>query len=186
MADNLMDLLAEYQSIWPGESATIESFDSFVKSGEILQGKNNLKRHITASAFIINSDCSKTLLTHHVKLGIWVQLGGHTQPGEDWLDAALREAHEESGIVDLSVVDQGLFDIDIHAIPERELVPAHDHYDLRFLLKADDSQALTVSDESHDLAWVSLRELDKYSQEVSIKRMADKIMHHASPEEAGY
>ena len=68
----------------------------------------------------------------------------------------------------------GLFDLDIHEIPARPGTPAHDHYDLRFLVEADPSVPLVVSVESRALAWVPLGDLGKYTTEESQFRMARK------------
>lgn len=149
-------------------------FREFLASGEVLQGKNNPLRHITASTWIVNPARTRVLLTHHAKLGIWVQLGGHTDEGEDWTEAALREAREESGLSGLRLAEPGLFDLDIHAIPARRDTPEHEHYDLRFLVEADDTVPLTVSEESHALAWVDLANLEAYTAEESQMRMRRK------------
>ena len=93
---NLLALLDDYQTRHPHETAAGQ-FREFVASGEQLQGKSNTKRHVTASTWIVNPARTRVLLTHHAKLHKWVQLGGHTDEGEDWTAAAVREAHEESG-----------------------------------------------------------------------------------------
>ncbi len=170
----LTSLLDDYIRRHPEEALVSSRFREFAASGEILQGKTNPRRHITASAWIVNPGRDRVLLTHHAKLGIWVQLGGHTDEGEDWTEAALREAREESGLSSLRLVQRGLFDLDIHEIPARKDSPAHDHYDLRFLVEADDTVPLTISDESSDLAWVALKDLGRYTTEESQHRMARK------------
>ncbi len=167
-------LLDDYALRHPEEANVTARFREFLASGEVLQGKSNPHRHITASTWIVNPDRSKVLLTHHAKLHKWVQLGGHTDEGEDWTEAALREAREESGLTGLRLVFSGLFDLDIHEIPTRPGQEKHDHYDLRFLVEADDSVPLTVSEESHALAWVALSDLGRYTQEESQLRMARK------------
>jgi len=167
-------LLEEYAEGFPQESEVVTRFQEFLLSGEVLQGKDNPKRHITASTWIVNPHRTKALLTHHAKLHKWVQLGGHTDEGEDWTAAALREAREESGLAEFRLIEKGLFDLDIHEIPARPGQAAHDHYDLRFLVEADDTVPLTVSEESHDLAWVPLGDLEQFTQEESQLRMKRK------------
>jgi 8-oxo-dGTP pyrophosphatase MutT (NUDIX family) len=112
-------------------------------------------------------------LTHHKKLNIWVQLGGHADGDPDVAQVAYREAIEESGLAGLQFVDRELFDIDIHQIPARGNEAAHYHYDCRFLFRAVDDH-YTVSDESHDLQWVPLNDMGSVTTEPSITRMVDK------------
>ena len=57
--------------------------------------------HLTGSAWIVDKDLTHTLLTHHRKLNLWVQLGGHVEDDADMLSASWREAREESGLQDL-------------------------------------------------------------------------------------
>ena len=39
--------------------------------------RNSYNGHFTGSAWIVSPDRSKILMTHHKKLGKWIQLGGH-------------------------------------------------------------------------------------------------------------
>lgn len=174
LAARLTRLLDDYAALWPDEAAVVGRFRAFAASGEVLQGKSNPRRHITGSTWIVSPDGRRALLTHHAKLHKWVQLGGHTDEGEDWAAAALREAHEESGLAGLSLDRPGLFDLDIHTIPARPGQAEHEHYDLRFLVRADPALSLTVSDESRDLAWVPLDALETYTLEASQLRMRAK------------
>ena len=79
--------------------------------------------HITGSAWILDSTGTRALLTHHKKLNIWVQPGGHADGDPDVEQVAYREAIEESALIGLEFVDQELFDIDIHQIPARVMKP---------------------------------------------------------------
>ncbi len=175
LRNKLLQLLENYEIRFPLEGLTLRRFRDFVRDNENLQGKTNLRGHVTASAWIINAERTKVLLTHHRKLGIWVQLGGHTDPGEDWQAAALREAREESGLQDLVLLQDGLYDVDIHEIPAHLETPAHFHYDLRFLYQGDDLIPLILSEESHDLAWVDIIHLGDLTREESQHRMAGKM-----------
>lgn len=85
----------------------------------------------------------------------------------------MREAQEESGIEDICVVDPKIFDLDIHTIPAHNGLPAHEHFDVRFLLQSD-SKKLVISDESHDLQWFDAQELLQMNLDESILRMRRK------------
>jgi 8-oxo-dGTP pyrophosphatase MutT (NUDIX family) len=131
--------------------------------------------HITASALIVNKQRTHTLLTHHHKLEKWLQLGGHSDGDPDPLSVALREAEEESGLKNVKPVSEAILDVDVHPIPARKHEPDHFHYDIRFLFEADDTEPLTISSESKDLAWVPLQEIENYTTEESILRMVRKV-----------
>jgi isopentenyldiphosphate isomerase len=66
-------------------------------------------------------------------------------------------------------------DIDIHPIPEHKGVPAHFHYDIRYVFKADENEPLNISSESNDLKWVSLNQLEEYNDDQRLLVMRDKL-----------
>ena len=119
---------------------------------------------------------TRTLLTHHRKLNLWLQLGGHADGDPDLLAAALREGREESGLMRLRAVSGEIFDLDRHRIPARKTEPEHWHYDLRFMIEADPAEEIAVSDESHDLAWVELGRVAALNPEESMARMVRKTV----------
>jgi len=55
-----------------------------------------VERHYTATAYVVSN--SHTLLLWHGRLRMWLPPGGHCEPNEDPVQAALREAEEESGL----------------------------------------------------------------------------------------
>lgn len=55
-----------------------------------------IERHHTATAYIVAD--GRTLLMWHEKLRMWLPPGGHCELNEDPVQAALREALEETGI----------------------------------------------------------------------------------------
>ena len=137
--------------------------------------RTHLPGHFTGSAWIVNGDRSKTLLVHHGKLNRWMQPGGHADGESNLFQVALKEAEEETGAV-LLHADAAIFDIDIHRIPARPDFPEHDHYDIRFLLVADDTRPPRVSHESHDVQWVPLEGLEKWTTERSVLRLKEKLL----------
>ena len=130
--------------------------------------------HITGSAWVVDRQRAHALLTHHRKLNKWLQLGGHADGDPDILRVALREAREESSLDAIRPISENIFDVDIHVIPARGVEPEHLHYDVRFLLEADRSAPLTVSEESRSLAWMPLDEIIRVNPEESMARMVAK------------
>ncbi|WP_310620324.1 NUDIX hydrolase [Flexibacterium corallicola] len=130
--------------------------------------------HVTASAFILNEERSKVLLTHHAKLGKWFQLGGHCDGIKDPFFSALKEAYEESGLLRIEAPSRQIFDIDIHLIPSIKGDPAHYHYDIRYIFYADEHQETVISEESNDLKWIPLGELEQYTQDYGVLVLKEK------------
>lgn len=111
--------------------------------------------HITASCYIIDAD-RRLLLHHHRRLNRWLQMGGHLEAGEQPLDAALREAAEESGLRDLEVAG-GIADLDVHVIPAGRGEPEHRHFDVRYIARTASPEAIVIdAKESNELMWVDL------------------------------
>ena len=168
----LRALLAAYRTRWPEESETVSRFDSFVDAHDDCFDRSCRVGHITGSAWIVDSTGERVLLTHHRKLGLWLQLGGHCDGDPDTLAVALREAREESGLV-VRALGGSMFDLDVHTIPARGREPTHHHFDVRFLVQAEHDR-FTVSEESHALAWVPADGLGALTDDESVLRMARK------------
>lgn len=172
----LREQLESYRSTHPGEAATVDRLLMLLRDGEPAFHRDHLPGHFTASAIVLSQALDRVLLTHHRKLDIWIQLGGHTDGDTDLLRAARREAYEESGLEQIGVGLPRIVDIDIHGIPAHGSEPAHAHYDVRFAFLADPAAPLVVSDESHDLAWVAVSNLAAYSAERSLHRAVEKAV----------
>jgi len=138
--------------------------------------RTNSKGHLTASAWIINYNRDKVLLHYHNSLDKWIQLGGHLEKEELIQEAALREAREESGLNSLSIMEQKIFDLDVHKIPASDEQAEHFHYDLRILMEANSEEELEKSSESKSLKWIDLNKVDNYVREESVLRMLRKIL----------
>lgn len=175
----LIHQLQSYQSPFAEEMVFIDRFLHLLDHADAYQ-RTHLPGHITGSAWIINEEFDEALLVHHAKLDKWVQPGGHADGDENILAVALREAQEETGILQFEI-QPIVFDLDIHTIPARKDFPEHQHYDIRFLMKPLPHQSVAVSEESFDVKWIPLAELENYTKERSVLRMKDKIGRLAKP-----
>ena len=127
--------------------------------------------HFTASGFVVSPDGSSLLLIHHRRLDRWLQPGGHIDPEDrSPIVAAAREVEEETGVATVPVAAH-LIDLDIHSIPARDPEPEHEHFDLRFALRALDAR-LIADAEVNDAIWVPWSNVETYNVDESVLRGA--------------
>jgi 8-oxo-dGTP pyrophosphatase MutT (NUDIX family) len=103
--------------------------------------------HVTASGIVVGR--RGTVLHRHKRLGIWMQPGGHIDPGETPDAAARREATEELGLaVGHPATGPRLLHVDVHMA-----ALGHTHLDLRYLLVGADDDPSPPPGESPDARW---------------------------------
>jgi len=162
----------------PSEDAQVRTRDEimhFVQTAPRPFERENLAGHLTASALIVDPD-GRVLLTHHRKLGRWLQLGGHCDGDANLVGVALREAIEESGIEELAI-DPRIVDVDIHTIPGRRPStgrpeePEHLHLDCRFVVFAPAGAVEHTSPESIELGWFTPEEALRLDLDASLVRL---------------
>jgi 8-oxo-dGTP pyrophosphatase MutT (NUDIX family) len=143
----------------PGQLALREAFLAFLAARpDDACLRSCVPGHLTASALLLDHEGRRVLLTLHPRVGRWIQLGGHCEPGDDTVAAAaLREATEESGMDGL-VLDPEPLHLDVHPITCSLGVPTR-HLDVRYLVRAPAGAVPRISDESDDLRWWPLDDL---------------------------
>ncbi|MER7675393.1 MULTISPECIES: NUDIX hydrolase [unclassified Streptomyces] len=125
--------------------------------------------HVTASALVVDPEAGRVLLTLHRKLRMWLQMGGHCEPGDPTLtSAALREAGEESGIEGLTLLPGGPVRLDRHAIP----APCNWHLDVQYAALAPAGSTAAISDESLDVRWFGYDEVAEVA-DASVVRLVE-------------
>jgi len=169
-----LSTITAHSPIDEAEAIHQQAIYAFVESHPDFYKRRLTIGHVTASAWIINPACTHALLLHHKKLDRWLQPGGHIEEDIDVLAAALREAKEETGITNLTVASEKIFDIDIHTIPGNQKESEHQHFDIRYLFEAELDSIPVVSDESNDVRWFTLKEITSNNDEASIQRMVLK------------
>lgn len=146
------ELLENWKPATHPEQSVREAMLAFLGSAPRGCLREHAPGHITASAVVFSHDEREVLLTLHPRVGRWIQLGGHCEPGDETVvDAALREATEESGITGLEV-EPGLYGAQAHPITCSLGVPTR-HLDLLFKIRAPRGAVPVRSAESTDLRW---------------------------------
>ncbi|WAL64901.1 NUDIX hydrolase [Amycolatopsis cynarae] len=143
-----------------------QAFLGFLAAREDACARSCAAGHLTASVVLLDHERRHVLLTLHPRVGRWLQLGGHCEPGDASLaDAALREAREESGIGDLRIVPEPIH-LDVHPITCSLGVPTR-HFDVRFTVQAPPGARPVRSDESDDLRWWPVDALPEGSDDLA-------------------
>ncbi len=174
-ASELLDDVRGYRPIDDRERTMRDRLVAFLEAhGSVAFDRTLAPGHVTASAWIVDPERTQAVLLHHRKLDRWLQLGGHVDGDPDVRRSALREAREESGLRTLRAIGEDIYDIDVHSIPARGNEPEHDHYDVRFALEADPREPLVRNEESHDVRWIALTDLEGYAIDDSVRRLAAK------------
>ena len=150
MSDLLHVIRASVAARRPVDARERSSIDAFVDAFDRLeQPLSELadRRHVTASAIVVSDDGQRVLLHRHKRLGLWLQPGGHIDPGEAPWEAARREAAEESGLP-ASLASPELLHVDVHPGPR-----GHTHLDLRYLVTSPRVPPAPPEGESQEVAW---------------------------------
>lgn len=146
---------------WDAPPSLISARDDYVaflrEHGSSALDRDGGPVHLTASCFIFDRTLTHVLLCFHKKGQFWVQVGGHIDAADhDLVEAALREAREESGLEDLTVVE-GVFELDRHHLGAA-FGRCHTHWDVAIAAISPRS-APVVSDESEQVAWFPVADL---------------------------
>jgi len=165
-----VSVLTSWRQPSPGQESLREAFLGFLAARPDACTRSCAPGHITASALVLSPAGDEVLLTLHPRVGAWLQLGGHCEPGDKTLvGAALREAAEESGIEGLRIEPTPVH-IDVHPITCSLGVPTR-HFDVRFLVHAPPGAEAVRSDESLDLRWWPLDDLPDPDGPSGLRRM---------------
>jgi len=147
-------LIREVQAIEPIDDRELESKHltlEFLNTADELFDEELVEHHITASAFVVSQ---RGMILHlHRKLGIWVQPGGHIDPGELPHEAALRETVEETGLPASLALPIEIFHVDVHPGPR-----GHTHYDVRYIVSSDPVDPTPPPEESQEVYWFDFPE----------------------------
>jgi len=130
---------------------------------EDIFSRDNKISHITASAWVVNSDKTKVLMVYHNLYNSWSWLGGHADGDKNLLAVAMREVREESGLTQIRPVSNDIYSLEILTVDGHEkknrYVSSHLHLNVTYLLEANEEETLSIKpDENSGVSWFNLDE----------------------------
>lgn len=182
---NFRKEILEYQPINNQEindkKIILDYIDHFYEN--ILTRKNKVA-HMTSSGLILNDSLDKILMIHHNIYNTWAWTGGHADGDNDMLKVALKEAKEETGVSNVVPLTDKLASIDIIPvyghIKRGKYVSSHLHLNTSYILIADEKEKLIINEEeTSDVGWINISDLDKYSNEPYLIDIYNKIINRA-------
>jgi 8-oxo-dGTP pyrophosphatase MutT (NUDIX family) len=175
----LADALDRHVAADSLEALHLEAIRAFVAAQANPFDRDLPEGHVTGSAFVVSADGARVLLVRHRRLDCWLQPGGHAEPGEQDAEAvALREAREETGIDGLVLHPSAPrpLDVDVHRVPGGGRQPAHDHFDVRYLVVAPDgAEPAPQAAETAGARWFTWAEIDELPLDRPMRRALGKI-----------
>ena len=155
----------------------------FINHFDDVLTRNNVIGHFSAAGFVVNKEKNKMLAVYHKISDGWTYPGGHADGEENLLSVALREVYEETGLKAI-VLKTEPFMISIlpteYHLKNNQFVSSHLHFDIIYLMEADDSLFFKKSDdECLDIKWISFQDVEKenfcYFIKPVVMKMIDKM-----------
>jgi len=148
----------------------------------------SLPLHFTASALVVHPESRRVLLRWHERQRMWLQVGGHADPGEsDPLAIALREAREETGLRDLVPwPDATIQHVVVCSVAPGKGEPAHEHADVRYFLATQKPALARPENPDAPLRWLSVSQARELVGTNNLGGTLDRAesLFAASPREA--
>lgn len=155
----LKEQIKDYKPFNEQEEVDKEYFLKFINKFDDILTRDNLFGHFSASAFVVNKNMDKMVVVYHIINDGWIYPGGHADGSGDLLNVAIREVEEETGLK-TKVLDDKIYAIQANSVQShmknQRFVPAHIHFDVIYILQADDTVPLIYrEDESKGVKWIS-------------------------------
>jgi 8-oxo-dGTP pyrophosphatase MutT (NUDIX family) len=179
--DDLIKQIKEYEPKDERERVDKEVILDFVSKNDNVLVRDNKIAHFTTSGWIVNKDKTKVLMIHHNIYNSWAWVGGHADGDPDLFHVVQKEIEEETGIKKVKLLSDGIFGLNIvtviNHIKRGKQVNAHLHFDIEYLLEADENEPLRIKeDENSKVGWVPVEEIIAKVTEEHMKPIYQRLI----------
>lgn len=157
----LYEQLTRYEPVNEQERQDKRAMLEFIDRNQDVLDRSNLAGHMTSSAIVVNETMDKVLFAHHNIYNSWGWVGGHNDGEPDCLKVAIKETMEETGVKAVRPYNDEILGIDIihvsNHIKHGAFVNDHLHFNVTYLLIADESDELEINHAEHsNVRWFPL------------------------------
>lgn len=162
-------------------AAQIAILQAAAADGEDVLLRERTQGHITCSGFVMNPTLDKVLMVYHNIYDSYAWTGGHADGSPAFLETAIREVQEETGIKAPFALMGALLSLDCLPVKAhvRRGVPvaAHMHYNLTYGLIAEEKERLHHKpDENSDVAWIPVSDIAAACREPHMLPIYEKLI----------
>lgn len=177
---NLRQEIENYIPFDEQEKKDKEQFLRFIDTFDDVLTRDNIFGHFSASAFLVNKKRNKMIVVYHIINDGWIYPGGHADGDDNLLSVAVREVEEETGLK-AKILDENIYAIQSAPvkghIKSGKYVSSHIHFDVLYLMEADDRISLKYKEnESKGVKWISFEEADDKTMCDFIRPIHKKII----------
>lgn len=177
---NLRQEIENYIPFDEQEKKDKEQFLRFIDTFDDVLTRDNIFGHFSASAFLVNKKRNKMIVVYHIINDGWIYPGGHADGDDNLLSIAVREVEEETGLK-AKILDENIYAIQSAPvkghIKSGKYVSSHIHFDVLYLMEADDRIPLKYKEnESKGVKWISFEEADDKTMCDFIRPIHKKII----------
>ena len=170
MRKKLVNQLEKYKPFNEQEMRDRDVILKLLQSDKAIFYRTNLCAHMTASAWVVNRERTKTIMVHHNIYNSWSWMGGHADGNENLLEVAVREVKEECGVENVRPVSQDIFSIEVLPVSGHmkngKYVNSHLHLNITYLIEADEAEKLSIKeDENSNAGWFTFSDAMAASSE---------------------
>ena len=154
----------------------------YEKYGDKLLTRECEEAHFSSSSIVIDDEQKSVLFAFHNIYKSWAWLGGHVDGDSDFLNVAIKEAKEESGINEVLPISKEIISIEILPVKEHikngKLIKEHVHLNVSYVLTTSKNEILKIKeDENSGVSWLKISELDEYVSEKAMLPIYKKIIN---------
>lgn len=142
--------------------------------------RNNELCHFTVSNWITNKNHNKILMIYHNIYNSWAWTGGHADGDSNLLRVAKKEAYEETGIKNLTLLTPDIASIEILTvnphIKRGRYVSSHLHLNCTYIFEADEKDLIRIKeDENSNVGWIDISKINDVVNEKHMKPIYEKL-----------